>query len=164
MEFRFDLLEETKKEIKKMSFFENNIHISEDEYEIIHDFEQAMDNAFNRYDFEYNGCDGQTWVDILEENESDVWEIIYQNDNYAELSKIITDIKIPELDEIKYNFQNNMVKEEMKAELELCVRSRVICGKDNSFFEDLFKVYCLGGWPCGWNNGKIIVYVPEDSM
>lgn len=30
----------------------------------------------------------------------------------------------------------------------------------NDFFEQLFKIYSLGGWPCGWDNGKIIVYVP----
>lgn len=81
----------------------------------------------------------QTWMDILEENESDIWDVIYQNDNYAELSKIVRELKIPELQEITYNFQNSMVKEEIKAELELCARSRYICGRNNVFLNNYLK-------------------------
>lgn len=46
----------------------------------------------------------------------------------------------------------------------MCVQSRLVCGKNNRFFESLFEAYCLGGWPCGWDNGKIIVYVPENII
>ena len=34
---------------------------------------------------------------------------------------------------------------------------------ENAFFESLFKAYKLGGWPCGWKSGKIIVYVPANK-
>ena len=52
--------------------------------------------------------------------------------------------------------------EEIEAELLLCAKSRLVCGKENTFFEKLFKAYSHGMWPCGWNNGKIIVYVSSN--
>lgn len=161
MYFNNDLLEETKKEIKNFVFFKERIGISTEEYETIYDFEQACDNAFSRT-YKYNKYTGQTWVDILEENMARVKGIIYLCDNYAELSKVLRGIEIPELIEIKYTFDDHSIQEEIENEIELCVKSRFVCGKENVFFESLFKAYKLGGWPCGWNNGKIIVYVPEN--
>lgn len=162
MKFNYDLLEETKEQIKSMNFFKDNIKIDEEEYEIIHDFEQALENAFDRYDFEYGDGDGYTWVDILEGNMAEVWKVIYQYDNYAELSAVVRGVCIhDELEHIEYTIDDDSVQEEIGAELELCARSRFVCGKDNKFFESLFNVYKLGGWPCGWNNGKMIVYVPD---
>ena len=87
--------------------------------------------------------------------------IIYQNSNYAELSKILNDIRIPELADIQYTFDDETIQAEIEAELELCAKSRFVCGKENAFFESLFKAYSMGVWPCGWNNGKIIVYVAQ---
>lgn len=73
MDFHYELLEETRKEIKNIRFFREDVEINAEEYEVIHDYDEAYENAF---------------------------------------------------------------------------------------FESLFKAYKLGGWPCGWKNGKIIVYVP----
>ena len=143
-----------------MVFFRNRVEVTTEEYEIINDYKQAKENAFIRI-YEYGESDGQTWVDILEENMSSVWEVIYQCNNYLELSDIVDDIEIPELDDIEYTFDDYDVQEEIYNEIELCVKSRFICGTRNVFFEKLFKVYKFGGWPCGWNNGKIIVYVPK---
>ncbi len=89
--------------------------------------------------------------------------IIYEHDNYAELDKIVHDIKIPELNDIAFPIDDISVKEEMRNDIVLCAESRFICGKGNAFFESLFKAYKLGGWPCGWRNGKIIVYVPANK-
>lgn len=160
MDFNYKLLEETKKEIKNMRFFREVIEINAEEYEIIHDYDEAFENAFDR---EYEELKDQTWVDNLEENMANVMEIIYQHDNYAELSNILRSIKIPELDDIEYTIEDYIVKVEIHNEIELCAKSRFVCGKENVFFESLFKAYKLGGWPCGWNNGKIIVYIPDNK-
>lgn len=162
MDFNYNLLEETKKEIKNFVFFKKQIEISTKEYDIIHDFEQAYDNAFSRM-YKYKEYTGQTWVDILEENMAKVRGIIYQCDNYVELSKVLRGIEIPELMEIKYTVDDYGIQEEINNEIELCAKSRFVCGKENVFFESLFRAYKLGGWPCGWNDGKIIVYVPENA-
>ena len=162
MNFNYELLKQTKKEIEGMKFFKQNIQINTEEYEIIYDFEQAYDNAFNKV-FKYEQYTGQTWVDILEENMSKVWSVIYQYDNYKNLSDEVDGIDISEVTRIEYTVDDYDVQEEINNEIELCVKSRFVCGKENVFFERLFKAFKLGGWPCGWNNGKIIVYIPENN-
>ncbi len=151
MDFHYELLEETRKEIKNMKFFREDVEINAEEYEVIHDYDEAYENAFDR------------WVDILEDNAGELRGIIYEHDNYAELNKIVNHIEIPELYDIEFTVDDVSVKEEIRSEIKLCVKSRFICGKENVFFESLFKAYKLGGWPCGWKNGKIIVYVPANK-
>lgn len=163
MEFNYALLEETRVEIARMRFWRENIPEISEEYEVVYNFEQAIENAFDRYDYKYGEYDGQSWCDILEENMSKVRSVIYQNSNYAELSKILNDLRVPEIRDIQYTFDDEMVQEEIEAELELCAKSRFVCGKEHAFFESLFKAYGLGLWPCGWNNGKIMVYVPNNE-
>lgn len=160
MDFNYILLEETRETIKNMMFFREEVEINQDKYEVIHDLEQALDNAFCRF-YKYGEYEGHTWVDILEEKMAEVWEIIYQHENYAELSEVVSDIEIPELIEIEYTIDADSVQAEIEAELELCAISRFICGKNNDFFESIFEVYCIGGWPCGWNDEKLIVYIPS---
>ena len=160
MVFHYELLEETRKEIKNIRFFREDVEINAEEYEVIHDYDEVYENAFYR---EYEELEEQTWVDILEDNMGDVCGIIYEHDNYAELDKIVHGIEIPELDDLEFPIDDIIVKGEMYSEIELCAKSRFICGKENAFFESLFKAYKLGGWPCGWKNGKIIVYVPTIS-
>lgn len=160
MEFYYDILKETKDEISKMSFFKDGVKIDETEYEVIHDFEEAYNNAFENF-FEYGEFEGQTWVDILEENVAEVWNVIYQQKNYAELSKVVSAVEVAGNMEIEYNIEDENVIMEIEAELDLCAQSRFVCGKENLFFESLFRAYSLGGWPCGWRNGKIIVYVKQ---
>ena len=45
------------------------------------------------------------------------------------------------------------------------VHCRIIMGKQNQFFEMLFKVFQSGGYPCGWKGkypeGKLIVFYPK---
>ena len=151
MDFHYELLEETREEIKNMQFFREGVEINAEEYEVIYDYDEAYENAFDR------------WVDILENNAGKLRGIIYEHDNYAELNKIANHIEIPELYDIEFTVDDVSVKEEIRSEIKLCVKSRFICGKENVFFESLFKAYKLGGWPCGWKNGKIIVYVPANK-
>lgn len=162
MHFHYELLEETRKEIKNMRFFNETVGINEEDYEIIYDYNEAYENAFHR-EYKYGELKGEPWSDILEENMAELWGIIYQHENYAELSDTVSHLEIPELDDIEFKIKDYDVIDEICSEIEACVQSRFVCGKENAFFESLFKAYKLGGWPCGWKNGKIIVYVPANK-
>ena len=126
MKFHYELLEETRKEIKNMCFFREEVEINAEEYEIIHDYNKALENAFHRF-YEYGGFGGQTWVDILEENMAKVRKIIYQHDNYAELSEVLRRIEISELDDLEYTIDDDYVQEEIYNEIKLCAKSRFVC-------------------------------------
>ncbi len=159
MEFHYDLLEETKAEINEMFFFKDGVQPDEAEYEVIHDFEEAYNYAFEEF-FEYGGEDGYTWCDILENNSAKVRGVIYRHENYAELSKIVREsTEVTYETEIEFDIDDDDVIEDIIAELDLCARSRFVCGKENTFFESVYKAYKMGAWPCGYRNGKIIVYV-----
>lgn len=99
MNFNYELLEETRKEIKDMRFFREVVEINVEEYEIIYGYDEASENAFDRF-YKYGELEEETWIDILEENMAKVKEIIYQYNNYAELSKVLRSIQIPELNDI----------------------------------------------------------------
>lgn len=159
MEFHYDLLEETKAEINEMFFFKEGVQPDEAEYEVIRDFEEAYNYAFEEF-FEYGEYSGHTWCNILERNAAGVHRIIYQQENYAELSKIVDEsTEVTCETEIEFDIDDDDVIEEIIAELDLCARSRFVCGKENAFFESVYKAYKMGAWPCGYRNGKIIVYV-----
>lgn len=70
IDFHYELLEETRKEIKNMRFFNEAVEINEEEYEIIHDYDEAYNNAFLR-EYEYGELEGELWSGILEENEAE---------------------------------------------------------------------------------------------
>lgn len=55
MDFHYELLEETRKEIKNMQFFREVLEINAEEYEIIHDYDEVWENAFDR---EYEEMEG----------------------------------------------------------------------------------------------------------
>lgn len=85
MDFHYELLEETRKEIRDIQFFREDVEINTEEYEVIHDYDEAYENAF---DGEYGELEGQTWVDIIEDNMAEVRGIIYEHDNYAESGRV----------------------------------------------------------------------------
>ncbi len=144
MEFHYDLLEETKAEINEMFFFKEGVQPDEAEYEVIHDFEEAYNYAFEEF-FEYASEDGLTWCDILEDNAAEVWDVIFQYENYAELSKIVREAyNVTRKTEIEFDFDDRDVVEEIIVELDLCARSRFVCGKENTFFESVYKAYKMG--------------------
>ena len=41
MDFHYELLEETRKEIKNIRFFREDVEINAEEYEVIHDYDEA---------------------------------------------------------------------------------------------------------------------------
>lgn len=159
-EFDYDLLETTMNEIEEMDILqEKKYELESEKYECISDFDEAYQNAFHRT-FAYEEFPGHSWVDILESNMAVVKKIVYEQDNYAELNKEIRKIEVPD---IEIDCENECVEEEILSELRLCLVSRFVCGKSNEFFEKLYAAYKAGGWPCGWNNGKMIVFFHEDK-
>lgn len=85
----------------------------------------------------------------------------FHGKNYKELSDEVSAIRI--LDFNSSDDFDGAGFEEMCSELSCCARARYVCGKENEFFEKVYNAYKAGGWPCGWDDGKIIVYVPEDK-
>lgn len=131
MDFHYELLEETRKEIRDIRFFREDVEINAEEYEVIHDYDEAYENAF---DGEYEELEGQTWVDIIEDNMAEVRGIIYEHDNYAELDKIVHDIKIPELKDIAFPIDDISVKEEMRNDIVLCAKKQIYLRKGKRIF------------------------------
>lgn len=54
--------------------------------------------------------------------------------------------------------------EEVQGDLYMCAINRLVNGKNDNFYEKMFRIYQSGGWPCGWEgkypDGKIIAFVP----
>lgn len=161
MELNYDLLKETNEQIEKNKFLKKGIIIDDEEYEVIHNLEEAKFNVFEAF-FDYKDEEGLSWGDILEENMAKLWKSVFESDNSSNLTKLINGLTILEIN-IDNNDENFDMIDEIEYELMLCAKSRLICGKDNEFFESLFKAFMSGGWPCGWIDGKIIVYVPENN-
>jgi hypothetical protein len=106
------------------------------------------------------------WNWVCETEEGNLWGVIHQSIDNREYSKEVEDQigksflpyrefykKIPDI----YHFI-----ETIGDDLELCALSRAFQGKENVFFERLFKAYQLGVVPCGWAGeypeGKMVVY------
>lgn len=154
------IVEEMRNEVKKMILFKKTQETRN--LKIIHDFQEAKFYAFEKDDYE--GTAGSTWTDIREHQFSEVMSFLYSMSDYRERAKRIRSINIPEVDEIQYTAEALQLEEEIYTDLLLCIRCRMIRGDKNEFFEKMFEIYKLGGWPCGWNGkypeGNFITYFP----
>lgn len=169
-ELNYAEVKNIKNEIKNLTLF----HAPQEDtsmFEVIHDFEHALFCAFEYYDYKMPCENGRehsgTWVDILEGEASEIWGIVYQQENWKDLSREIH--KLEAIEDILFLTHNwsketDELDEEIIAELELCVRARAVMGRENSFFENVYKAYQMGGFPCGVSNKdtkKLIVYFPN---
>lgn len=142
----------------------------EKKFKVITNIEEAY---FYAYDFEGDLEDsGYTWTDLRENLSSDILGMLYElkNSEFTEWNKIIEDIssKVSQaVSTLDLNKIAMAVYDDIEADLTLCMQSRAMMGKENSFFEDMFNAYLLGGWPCGWKGnypeGKMIVYFDLDN-
>ncbi|KEZ53660.1 hypothetical protein [Metabacillus indicus] len=121
----------------------------------IDDIKKAEHLAYD----EVFGEDEYNWKDIRELEMSEVWGIYYvmpENEKPKELVEVIAD------NVRKSSFKYNMFYNDVVADLTNCAINRAINGKRSSFFEELFEIYQLGAFPCGWNGdypeGKIIAF------
>lgn len=157
-----EILNETRELISRIELFipqnENN-----NNFKIINDFEQAY----------IYGLGDESWTDFREDRVANLKGEIYKYNNYREISKAIFNSKICNIRDIYPKFNNRYleqleeIRNEMEADLSFCLTSRLIMGKNNYFFEKIFKAYLTGGWPCGWEGdfpeGKLIVYYPKSN-
>ncbi|MDA2729846.1 hypothetical protein PDR34_08560 [Bacillus cereus] len=133
----------------------NNIS---NEIVIINDIKKAEHLAYD----ETFGEDEYNWKDIRELEMSEVWGIYYamsENEKpkgLEELLEIIAD------NVRKSSFKYSIFYNDVVADLTNCAINRAINGKSSSFFEELFEIYQLGAFPCGWNGdypeGKIVAF------
>lgn len=153
------IVENMRNEIKNLTLFKK---VSETKnFTIIHNFQEAKFYAFEKDDYE--GISGSTWNNIREYQFSQAMSSLYSMSDYRERAKEMRSINIPEVDEIQYTDEALQIVDKIYTDLLLCVRSRII-GSDTPFFEKMFDIYKVGGWPCGWNGkypeGNFIVYFP----
>ncbi|TKI67406.1 hypothetical protein FC756_13345 [Lysinibacillus mangiferihumi] len=133
----------------------NNIS---NEIVIINDIKKAEHLAYD----EVFGEDEYNWKDIRELEISEVWGIYYEisengkTEGLEELLEIIAD------NVRKSSFKYSIFYDDVVADLTNCAINRAINGKSSSFFEELFEIYQLGAFPCGWNGdypeGEIIAF------
>ncbi|MGH1038809.1 hypothetical protein [Bacillus wiedmannii] len=151
-----NLVEEVIQFSKKFqSELTNNIS---NEIVIINDIKKAEHLAYD----EIFGENEYNWKDIRELEMSEVWGIYYampENEKpkgLEELLEIIAD------NVRKSSFKYSIFYNDVVADLTNCAINRAINGKSSSFFEELFEIYQLGAFPCGWNGdypeGKIVAF------
>ncbi|EPC8418189.1 hypothetical protein EXW45_17160 [Bacillus wiedmannii] len=151
-----NLVEEVIQFSKKFqSELTNNIS---NEIVIINDIKKAEHLAYD----ELFGEDEYNWKDIRELEMSAVWGIYYampENEKpkgLEELLEIIAD------NVRRSSFKYSIFYNDVVADLTNCAINRAINGKSSSFFEELFEIYQLGAFPCGWNGdypeGKIVAF------
>jgi NTP pyrophosphatase (non-canonical NTP hydrolase) len=131
------------------------------ESEAILDLEMAKKFAWE----EVYGEDEFTWADLRSEKMSEIWELIYDNEEkYSEVDSRLSNI----LDELSRAIQKQLdqshkeLLDDIVSDLKGCLFSRAVQGKNNEFFENVFSIYLEGGWPCGWKgdwpNGEALTY------
>lgn len=131
------------------------------ESEVITDLEVAKKYAWD----EVYGEEEFTWADLRSEKMSEVWEVIYSDDEkYSKVDSKLSGI----LDEISYVIRSRLdqshkeLLDDIVSDIKGCLFSRAVQGKDNEFFENILSIYLKGGWPCGWKGkwpiGDVLIY------
>ncbi|MGC5327296.1 hypothetical protein [Brevibacillus sp. SYSU BS000544] len=127
---------------------------------IIKDHDDAKKFAIH----EVYGEDEYTWSDIRQLEMAKVKGKIY---------KLETSQRPTGLEEITENVERGLREEitdtysdffeNVLVDLRNCAINRAVNGQTNNFYEQVFKIYKAGGFPCGWDgsypeSGKIIAY------
>ncbi|BCB04106.1 hypothetical protein [Bacillus sp. KH172YL63] len=125
---------------------------------IINDIKKAEHLAYD----EIFGEDEYNWKDIRELEMSEVWGIYYAMSE-SEKPKGLEGLLGIIADNVrKSSFKYSIFYDDVVADLTNCAINRAINGKNSSFFEELFDVYKLGAFPCGWKGdypeGEIIAF------
>ena len=154
------LVEEVMDYIRNNKMFNNNnFHVNN--LEVINDFNEAKDYAWSQdlsevetvWEYvksqEAEGIVEKVYNLGLESQQEDLYDFFSDTDNYMN-------------DFLPFNFID--INEEVEEDLIICALNRLVNGKTDNFYEEIFEVYKKGGWPCGWKGthpiGDIIVYVP----
>ena len=151
-----NLVEEVIQFSKKFqSELTNNIS---NEIVIINDIKKAEHLAYD----EIFGEDEYNWKDIRELEMSEVCGIYYampENEKPKGLEELL---EIIDDNVRKSSFKYSIFYNDVVADLTNCAINRAINGKSSSFVEELFEIYQLGAFPCGWDGdypeGKIVAF------
>lgn len=157
------LVEEVIEYIQKRRLFDRD-DIKLHDIEMIHDFDKAQELAWSQ--------------------DLDVTQIVWDDMKSDESAKLLEGTYNPNMESKKdmlyevfsdnYNYYQEFISidhinilEEVERDLEMCALNRLVNGKVDNFYEKVFKVYKMGGWPCGWKGeypeGKMIVYLPNEK-
>ncbi|MEK4213990.1 MULTISPECIES: cytoplasmic protein [Bacillus] len=161
------LVEEVIEYIQKRSLFDRDdikLHELLHDIEMIHDFNKAQELAWSQ--------------------DLDVTQIVWDDMKSDESAKLLEGTYNPNMESKKdmlyevfsdnYNYNHGFISidhinilEEVERDLEMCALNRLVNGKVDNFYEKVFKVYKMGGWPCGWKGEymkeKMIVYLPNEK-
>jgi hypothetical protein len=127
---------------------------------IIDDLELAK---FFAWDKVY-GQDEFTWSDIRSEKMSEVWEIVYEDENHIHIDRKLSAV----LEEVTSSLERQLdtyhkeLLDDIASDMKGCIYSRAFQGVNSTFFEKILTIYQDGGWPCGWHGdwpeGEISIY------
>lgn len=137
----------------------NNTNLPENVM-IINQYEEAIRLAYD----EVYGEDEYTWADIRQLEMGKVRGKLYKLDplqkpgNLDELTPVISNGLRQTIPEDYSDFFENIT-----VDLRNCAINRAINGDGENFYEQIFKIYKSGGFPCGWDGeypeeGKIIAF------
>ncbi|MFJ8526922.1 cytoplasmic protein [Bacillus sp. NPDC094106] len=159
------LVEEVIEFIQKQNLFDirnTEIYSLLNDIEVIHDFNIAQELAWSQ-DLDMVQI---VWDDIKSEESANVLEGTYNPSMETQkdmLYEVFSNVQNYSQDFISISYID--IFEEVERDFEMCALNRLVNGKTDNFYERIFNVYKLGGWPCGWKGeypkGKMIVYIPE---
>lgn len=135
----------------------------------VHNFEEAFRWATQQPPESPSPVD---WTDLRELQASQIlaqkyrkpWdEQVAFNKRSAALAELIEQTITPRLRDRGFRRAAN----EVAVDLWKIASSRFVQGRQNQFWEDLFMLYKLGLWPCGWDGesyptGRFAAFFPSD--
>ncbi|WP_019637144.1 hypothetical protein [Paenibacillus fonticola] len=157
------LVEEVINYIQSNQLFQGNKQL-DDEFTIIDDFEQAQEIAWTQ-DLDIVDT---LWEYVKSSEDSEIIGKVYEK----ELRSVERELK--ELFDSTESYSEGFfpsgyldIIEEVQGDLFMCAINRLVNGKTNNFYEELFRIYQSGGWPCGWEGkypeGRIITFIPVND-
>ncbi|QGJ70192.1 Hypothetical protein PBC10988_18860 [Planctomycetales bacterium 10988] len=140
---------------------EEQSEINRDQFAMVKYLEEAEWHAWE----DTFGSEEETWTDLRELNMAEVLEKAFEEEQFTQ----IKDHLVNHLPQLTRMVQSRLGDEyfdlldDIVGDLHNAAFNRAIQGPQG-FFEDLFKVYQQGAWPCGWEGnypeGKLMVHFP----
>ncbi|CAG9614816.1 hypothetical protein BACCIP111899_04049 [Bacillus rhizoplanae] len=152
------LVEEVINFISNLQLFHKEKLLNRD---IVNEYERAQELACSQDLDEVENV----WDDIKSSESGEIIGKLYENGLNSMERPIREVIQSSENYPGDFASQYIDVFEEIVGDLHMCALNRLVNGKTDNFYERIFEIYKLGGWPCGWEGkypqGRMIVYSPE---
>ena len=151
------LVEEVVNFIGNLHFFYNEKLLNRDVV-MVNEYERAQELAWSQDLDEVENV----WEDIKSSEGGEIIGQLYERDLNSMERPIREIIQSTENYPGDFVAQYIDVFEEIIGDLHMCALNRLVNGKVDNFYERIFDIYKLGGWPCGWEGeypeGRMIVY------